>query len=246
MEERLQKYIAKCGVASRRKSEELILAGKIKVNGVVVTELGTKVNTDIDVIEYNDKVIKHEEEKIYIMLNKPEGYITSVSDEKGRKTVLDLINVNERIYPIGRLDYDSSGLLLLTNDGDIYNKIIHPRVAINKKYIAVCDGRFTEKEIEKFKNGVDIGGYITSNANIEIIDEEKIHIKKTGESIVRSTVEITIHEGKNRQIRRMCSSLNHNVIQLKRISVGDIKLGNLKKGTWRALTQEEINYIKGL
>lgn len=246
MEERLQKYIARCGVASRRKGEELILSGQIKVNGNVITELGTKVNVDTDIVEYGNKVIKPEEEKIYIMLNKPEGYITSVSDEKGRKTVLDLIDVNERIYPIGRLDYDSSGLLLLTNDGDIYNKIIHPRVAIDKKYIAVCEGKFTEKEIEKFKNGVDIGGYVTSSANIEIIDEEKVTIKKTGENIIRSTVEITIHEGKNRQIRRMCSSLNHNVLKLKRVSVGNIKLGNLKKGNWRLLTQEEVNYIKGL
>ena len=246
MEERLQKYIARCGVASRRKSEELILSGQIRVNGNIVTELGTKVNIDTDVVEYNNKVIKQEENKVYIMLNKPEGYITSASDEKGRKTVLDLIDVEERIYPIGRLDYDSSGLLLLTNDGDIYNKIIHPRVAIDKKYSALCEGKFTEKEIEKFKNGIDIGGYITSNANIEIIDEENIKIKKTGENTIRSTVEITIHEGKNRQIRRMCASLNHNVIALKRVSVGSIKLGNLKKGSWRMLTQEEINYIKGL
>lgn len=246
MEERLQKYIARCGVASRRKSEELILSGQIKVNGNVITELGTKVNINTDVVEYNNKVIKHEEKKVYIMLNKPEGYITSASDEKGRKTVLDLIDVEERIYPIGRLDYDSSGLLLLTNDGDIYNKIIHPRVAIDKKYIALCEGKFTEKEIEKFKNGIDIGGYITSNANIEIIDEENIKSKKTGENSIRSTVEITIHEGKNRQIRRMCASLNHNVVTLKRVSIGSIKLGNLKKGSWRMLTQEEINYIKGL
>ena len=246
MEERLQKYIARCGVASRRKSEELILSGQIKVNGNIITELGTKVNIDIDIVEYNNKVIKPEEKKVYIMLNKPEGYITSASDEKGRKTVLDLIDVNERIYPIGRLDYDSSGLLLLTNDGDIYNKIIHPRVAIDKKYIALCEGKFTEKEIEKFKNGLDIGGYITSNANIEIIDEENILLKKTGENVIRSTVEITIHEGKNRQIRRMCASLNHNVLSLKRISIGNIKLGNLKKGTWRELTEEEINYMKGL
>lgn len=246
MEERLQKYIARCGVASRRKSEELILSGQIKVNGTIITELGTKVNIDKDVVEYNNKVIKQEENKLYIMLNKPEGYITSSSDEKGRKTVLDLIDVEERIYPIGRLDYDSSGLLLLTNDGDIYNKIIHPRVAIDKKYIAICEGKFTDKELEKFKNGIDIGGYITSNANIEIIDEENITMKNSGENFIRSTVEITIHEGKNRQIRRMCSSLNHDVLALKRISVGNIKLGNLKKGSWRMLTEEEINYIKGL
>ena len=135
MEERLQKFMASCGIASRRKCEELILSGKVKVNGVIVKELGVKVNGNIDKIEYDGKVIKPEEKKVYIILNKPEGYITSVKDEKNRKTVLDIVKVKERIYPIGRLDYDSSGLLLLTNDGDIYNKIIHPRVEITKKYI---------------------------------------------------------------------------------------------------------------
>ena len=127
MEERLQKYMASCGVASRRKCEELILAGKVKVNGILVNELGTKVNPEKDVIEYDGKIISKEEKKVYIMLNKPEGYICSVKDEKDRKTVLDLVKVKERVYPIGRLDYDSSGLILLTNDGEVYNKIIHPR-----------------------------------------------------------------------------------------------------------------------
>ena len=142
MEERLQKFMAGCGVASRRKCEEIILSGKVKVNGVTVTELGVKVDGNKDKVEYNGKIIKPEETKVYIMLNKPEGYITSVKDEKNRKTVLDIVKVKERIYPIGRLDYDSSGLLLLTNDGDIYNKIIHPRVEITKKYIAVVKGEF--------------------------------------------------------------------------------------------------------
>ena len=246
MEERLQKYIARCGVASRRKSEELILAGKIKVNGIAITELGTKINPESDIVEYEGKVIKVEEKKVYIMLNKPEGYITSLSDEKGRSTILDLVKIKERVFPIGRLDYDSSGLLLLTNDGDIYNKIIHPRVAIDKKYIAVCTGSFSNEEIERFKTGVDIGGYITSDANIEIIDVEERLSKKTNNLNTFTTVEITIHEGKNRQIRRMCSALNHNVIELKRISVGKIRLGNLKKGSWRYLTDEEVKYIQSL
>ena len=157
MEERLQKYMAQCGVASRRKCEEIILEGKVKVNGVVVKELGTKIDPEKDTVEFNDKIIKIEEKKVYIMLNKPEGYITSAKDEKGRKTVLDIVNVDERIYPIGRLDYDSSGLLLLTNDGSIYNNIIHPRVAIKKKYIAECRGKFTESDLKKFKSGIDIG-----------------------------------------------------------------------------------------
>ena len=236
MEERLQKFMASCGIASRRKCDELILSGKVKVNGVIVKELGVKVNGNIDKIEYDGKVIKPEEKKVYIILNKPEGYITSVKDEKNRKTVLDIVKVKERIYPIGRLDYDSSGLLLLTNDGDIYNKIIHPRVEITKKYIAVVKGEFKKQELEKFKNGVDIGGYITAKAEIKVLKYEDD----------KTTVEIGIHEGKNRQIRKMCAALNHNVLALKRISIGKIKLGNLKRGEYRALTKEELNYINSL
>ena len=246
MEERLQKYMARCGIASRRKCEEIILDGKIKVNGTVITEVGTKINPEKDIVEYNNKIIKVEEKKVYIMLNKPEGYITSVKDEKGRKTVLDIVNVEERIYPIGRLDYDSSGLLILTNDGSIYNNIIHPRVSIKKNYIVVCRGKFSENDIKRFKKGIDIGGYVTAEADIEIISEEKRFNKKKNCDEILSTVEISIHEGKNRQIRRMCSSLNHEVISLKRVSIGNIKLGYLKKGEWRPLTDRELNYIRGL
>ena len=246
MEERLQKYMARCGVASRRKCEEIILEGKIKVNGNIIKEVGTKVDPEKDIVEYNNNIIKIEEKKLYIMLNKPEGYITSAKDEKGRKTVLDIVNVEERIYPIGRLDYDSSGLLLLTNDGSIYNNIIHPRVAIKKNYIAVCRGKFTENDIKHFKKGIDIGGYVTAEADIEVISEEKRFNKRTNKDEILSTVEISIHEGKNRQIRRMCSSLNHEVISLKRVSIGNIKLGYLKKGEWRNLTDSELNYIRSL
>ena len=243
MEERLQKYMARCGVASRRKCEEIILAGKVKVNGVQITELGTKVTSE-DVVEYEGNKILPEENKVYIMLNKPEGYITSVKDEKGRKTILDIVKTEERIYPIGRLDYDSSGLLLLTNDGDIYNKIIHPRVALNKKYIAECEGVFADIDIEKFKNGIDIGGYITADAEIEEISRETKYINKKEKFV--STVEISIHEGKNRQIRKMCAALNHPVITLKRVSIGELNLGYLKKGEYRELTAKEIEYLKGL
>lgn len=246
MEERLQKYMARCGIASRRKCEEIILDGKIKVNGTIITEVGTKIDPEKDIVEYNNSIIKVEEKKVYIMLNKPEGYITSVKDEKGRKTVLDIVNVEERIYPIGRLDYDSSGLLILTNDGSIYNNIIHPRVSIKKNYIAVCRGKFSENDIKRFKRGIDIGGYVTAEADIEVISEEKIFNKKKNCDEILSTVEISIHEGKNRQIRRMCSSLNHEVLSLKRVSIGNIKLGYLKKGEWRHLTDSELNYIRGL
>jgi len=236
MEERLQKYMASCGVASRRKCEEIILAGKVKVNGVLVNELGTKVNHLEDIVEYEGKIISKEENKVYIMLNKPEGYISSVRDEKGRDTILDIVKVKERVYPIGRLDYDSSGLLLLTNDGEIYNKIIHPSVEIVKKYIAVVTGEITENDIKKFEMGIDIGGYITAPAEIKIISYDKDI----------STIEIGIHEGKNRQIRKMCATINHEVLSLKRISMGQLKLGYLKRGEYRNLNKDEINYITNL
>lgn len=236
MEERLQKYMASCGVASRRKCEEIILAGKVKVNGVIVNEVGTKVNPLKDIVEYEGEIISKEENKVYIMLNKPEGYISSVKDEKGRDTILDIVKVKERIYPIGRLDYDSSGLLLLTNDGEIYNKIIHPRVEIIKKYIAVVRGEVTENDVKRFEIGIDIGGYITAPAEVKIISYDRDI----------STIEIGIHEGKNRQIRKMCAELNHEVLSLKRISVGGIKLGYLKRGEYRDLNKDEIDYINSL
>lgn len=235
MEERLQKYMAKCGVASRRKCEEIILSGRVKVNGSVITELGFKVNEN-DVVEVDSNVIKVEENKVYIILNKPTGYITSNSDEKERKTILDIVNVKERIYPIGRLDYDSSGLLLLTNDGDIYNKIIHPKKEIEKRYIATVKGTFSKEELEKFRSGVDIGGYITAPAKIKVIKESKSN----------SVVEITIHEGKNRQVRKMCSAFNHEVLNLKRIAIGKLSLDNLKEGQWRNLNEKEVSYLKSL
>lgn len=235
MEERLQKYMARCGVASRRKCEEYILDGKVKVNGNTITELGTKV-TENDEVLFEDAKIVPEEKKVYYLLNKPEGYITSVKDEKDRKTIMDLVKCDERIYPIGRLDYDSSGLIILTNDGDIYNKIIHPRVKINKTYIAVCNGVFSKDELVKFKSGIDIGGYVTSDAEIKVVSFKNN----------RCSVEISIHEGKNRQIRRMCEALDHEVISLKRVAIGKIKLGSLEKGEYRELTKEEIDYINNL
>lgn len=236
MEERLQKYMASCGVASRRKCEEFIIEGKVKVNGKVVNTLGEKINGEKDVVEFQGKRIFREEKKIYIALNKPIKYVTTVKDEKDRKTVLDLINVEERIYPIGRLDFMTSGLLLLTNDGEVFNKIIHPRTEKSKTYIAKIKGVPSKREIEHFKNGVDIGGYITAKSEFKIIKSEHTH----------AIVEIKIHEGKNRQIRKMCDKINHPVVELKRISIGKIKLGNLKEGTWRYLEKNEIDYLKSL
>lgn len=236
MEIRLQKYLAECGVASRRKSEELITLGKVTVNGEVVKTLGAKVNPDSDIVKVDNKAVSIEARKLYIMLNKPEGYITSLKDERDRKVVVDLIDVRERIFPIGRLDYNTSGLLLLTNDGDVYNKIMHPRNEIVKTYIATVRGIFTEKEMASFRKGVDIGDYITAPSEIKTISI----------SGGNSTVEIKIHEGRNRQVRRMCERFNHKVITLKRISLGNLQINDLPKGQWRLLTDEEIRYLKDL
>lgn len=236
MEERLQKYMARCGIASRRKCEDIILQQRVSINGEIVKELGMKVNPNSDIIIVDNERVLPEEKKRYIMLNKPEGVISSVSDEKGRRTILDLVKVSERIYPIGRLDYDSSGLILLTNDGDVYNKVIHPRNMINKTYFGILEGIPNSEEINRFCTGIDIDGYITSNAEFKILkrDNEKCQ------------AEMIIHEGKNRQIRKMCESIGHHVLELKRVSIGKIELSDLQEGSYRELTEEEIEYLKML
>lgn len=236
MEERLQKFMARCGVASRRKCEELILDGKIKVNGTVITELGFKINPEKDMVYYMGNLIKPEEVKRYIMLNKPVGVVTTVKDEKNRKTILDLVKVDERIYPIGRLDYDSSGLIILTNDGDLYNKIIHPRSEVFKTYIVKVKGLFEREKLETLRRGVDIGGYITAPCKARIVWSNSNS----------SELEISIHEGKNRQIRRMCSSLGHDVVSLRRVSIGNLTLGDLRQSNWRDLSEDEIKYLMNL
>lgn len=236
MEERLQKYMADCGIASRRKCEEIILQGRVKVNNALVKELGVKIDRDIDKVYVDNKLISAEENKIYIALNKPTGYLSTVEDDRGRKTILDLVKVQERVYPIGRLDNDTSGLILLTNDGDVYNRVIHPRKEVNKIYIAEITGSPTEEEIKRFCSGIDIGDYITAPAKLMVLEELKFGCR----------AEITIHEGKNRQVRRMCEAINHPVTALKRKAVGRILLGNLKEGTWRFLNKSEIDYLKSL
>lgn len=231
--ERLQKFMASCGIASRRKCEEYILNGNVTVNGEIITTLGYKVDSSIDIIKFQGKDIKPVSNMVYIMLNKPEGVICSAKDEKQRMTVIDLVDVNERIYPVGRLDYDSSGLIILTNDGNIYNKIIHPSKKIDKKYIVKLTGIPNDDEINHFNKGIDIGGYITSPAEFKIIEKSKYNCN----------AQIIIHEGKNRQIRRMCDIIGHPVLSLKREAIGNISLGNLQKGKWRRLTQNELDYI---
>lgn len=227
---RLQKYLAQMGIASRRKAEELISEGVIKVNGNTVTEMGYKV-TDQDIIEVNGKIIAGKEKKVYVLLNKPVGYISTAKDQFGRPSVVELISgIKERLYPVGRLDYDTSGLIILTNDGEFTYKMTHPKHEIKKVYLAMVQGIPSQEELKAFKNGLKIEDYITSKASIKIIENE-------GD---KSWVEIAIHEGKNRQVRKMCEAIGHPVIKLKRTAIGPLTLGDLSEGRWRILSKKEI------
>lgn len=228
--------MAEAGICSRRKAEEYILSGKVAVNGNIVTELGIKV-CENDIIQFEGKKIKLESKKIYLILNKPTNYVTTVKDQFNRKTVMDLIkDIDYRLMPVGRLDYNTEGLLIMTNDGDLIYKITHPKHNIDKVYIAKILGIPTQKEIEKFEAGLFIDGYKTSKAKFELIKSD----------ISSSEVKITIHEGRNRQIRKMCEAINHKVIYLKRVSIGKINLDNLKSGSYRYLTEMEVKYLKSL
>lgn len=232
---RVQKYLADAGICSRRKAEQYILEGKVRVNDKVVFELGTKVTED-DEVYFENKKIKIEDKKVYIMLNKPVNYITTVKDQFGRATVMDLIkDINYRLVPVGRLDYDTSGLLIMTNDGDLVYKLTHPKHNIDKVYVAKLEGIIKKEEIYKFENGIYIDNYKTSNAKIEVLNLSNNN----------SNVKITIHEGKNRQIRKMCDAIGHSVLSLKRISIGDINL-DVPIGKYRYLTSKEIEYLNRL
>ena len=235
---RLQKYMADCGVASRRKSEELILAGEVTVNGVTVRELGTKIDPQKDVVAYRGKAVKPQKKKIYILLNKPEGYVTTARDQFNRPTVIDLIkkDVKERVVPVGRLDYDTSGLLILTNDGDVVYKLTHPKNEVEKVYEAKLFGVPDSDTINLFKRGITIDGRKTRPAKLELLRVDGRF----------SYCRITIHEGRNRQVRKMCQAARHPVASLRRVAEGNIELGDLKKGSWRYLTDKEIRYLREL
>ena len=236
MEEiRLQKYMADCGVASRRKCEEYILQGKVKVNGKVVSELGTKVLPSKDEIELEGKKITSEQRHIYILLNKPIGYVTTTKDQFGRDDVLDLVKVKERIVPVGRLDMYTSGALILTNDGDFVYKITHPKHEINKTYTVTLKGIITKEEVLQLQKGVDIGDYVTKPAKVKIL--------KTDEEKQISRLEIVIHEGKNRQVRRMCEAVGRKVLALHRTKIGEISVKGIPLGKWRNLRQDEIRKL---
>lgn len=231
--ERLQKYLSSCGIASRRKSEELILAGKVKVNGVVVRELGTKVYNKDEVEVENMEVYRKQKE--YYLLYKPEKTICSVSDDKGRVTVVDLIETNEKIFPVGRLDYDTTGLLLLTNDGELTNKLTHPKGSIEKTYIAKVSGLVTGKEIHELENGIELDGVKTKKARAKL--------KKMDKKNNKSYVELTITEGRNHQVKNMFAALGHKVIKLKRTNYAFFNLEGLKIGEYRLLSTKEVKQL---
>ena len=234
--ERLQKIIANSGVASRRRAEELILQGKVKVDGKIVLELGTKIPVNAKV-EVNNILLSNQD-KVYYILNKPRGIITSTKDEHNRKTVVDLIDEEKRIYPVGRLDYDTTGLIILTNDGELANMITHPKNEIDKVYIAKISGIPTPRDFMRLKNGVVIDGIKTSKAKVKMrkIDKEK--------NI--SIVELTIHEGKNHQVKKMFEKVGYEVLKLKRERIAFLDLKGLKSGEYRKLNPKEVSKLYNL
>lgn len=237
-EERLQKYLANSGIASRRKAEEYILQGKVKVNGKVVTELGTKIIPEKDVIEFEGKKVNNDIKKVYVLLNKPIDYVTTVKDQFDRKTVIDIVkNAGKNLIPVGRLDMYTSGALILTNDGDFIFHVTHPKHEVEKTYTVTLRGKVTKEDVENLKQGV-------------IIDEEyktkpaKVRIMKIDEEKNISRLEIIIHEGKNRQVRKMCEAIGKKVIALHRSKIGNIGVKDLKIGEWRYLTKKEVESLK--
>lgn len=236
MQERLQKLISQAGISSRRASEELIVNGRVAVNGTVVTELGSKADSAIDIITVDGKQLIFPSSRLYILLNKPAGYMTTLDDPEGRPLVTDLLpEVKERVYPVGRLDYNTEGLLLLTNDGDWANKLMHPRHEIDKEYHVRIRGKAHKSQIDQLAAGVLLDDKKTAPATVSLI--------KDGEQ--NDWLSITIHEGRNRQIRRMCEAVSLSVVRLKRVRYGSLNLGVLKTGQFRLLTDAEVSELGG-
>ena len=233
---RLNKYIASAGVCSRRKADELIANGNVKVNGASVREHCVQVEPG-DVVAVNGKVIEEPAEKIYVAVNKPLGYITSMDDDKGRATVAELVDdIPERLFPVGRLDYNTTGLLIMTNDGQLTYTLTHPKHEVWKTYVAVVAGVLSDTRIAKLRKGVDIGGFVTSPAKVKVIKQMPRH----------AVVEIKIREGKNRQVRKMFAAVGNKVQSLERTAIGDVRLGRLMSGHYRKLTRQEVEYLKSL
>lgn len=230
----MHKFLADAGLASRRKCEELISQGRIEVDGQVVRTPGTKISGS-EKIKADGKEIKLKQKRIYILLNKPVGYISTAKDQFSRKTVIDLVGmVKGRVYPVGRLDYDTSGLIILTNDGDFANKMMHPKHQTQKVYRAEIMGRLDGNDISRLQNGLELEGFTTAPSKIRIVDD----------SSTNSIVEITMHEGKNRQVRKMFASLKHPVLHLKRVAIGSVRINDLEEGKWRYLSKKEVEQLK--
>lgn len=234
---RLQKFLSNAGVCSRRKAEEYILAGKVSVNGKIIYELGIKIDPLQDHVLFNGKTVKLEDDNVYILLNKPIGYVTTVEEQFGRQTVIDLLKgVNQKVLPVGRLDMYTSGAIILTNDGDFIYRVTHPKYEIEKTYQVTVKGIVTNEDVDKLENGVQIENYISGKAKVKIlkIDEDKRI----------SRIQITIHEGKNREVRKMCKAIGKNVIALHRSKIENIDVKKLKLGEWRYLSKEEVLALK--
>lgn len=237
---RLQKVLAQAGVASRRKSEEWIRKGWVEVNGKVVTQLGTKINPHTDEIRVRGRLIRTEpKDKVYIIINKPKGVITSTSDPQGRPVVTDLLPpLSERVYPVGRLDYDSEGLLLLTNDGQLAHRLMHPRFGVEKVYLVWVKGRPAESELQQLRDGIELEDGWTAPAIVRLL-----RVKERGGEC-DSLCRIQLHEGRNRQVRRMFDAIGYPVLSLKRIQQGPLQLGDLKPGQFRFLSKKEVARLK--
>lgn len=233
---RLNKYIADAGICSRRKADELISNGNVKVNGATMKELGYQVE-DGDKVQVNGKIIDSVGKKVYVVINKPLGYITSMDDDRDRPTVAELVSdIPERLFPVGRLDYNTSGLLIMTNDGQLTYTLTHPKHEVYKTYIAKVAGVISDTRLAKLRKGVDIGGFVTSPAKVKVLKQMPRH----------AVVEISIREGKNRQVRKMFAAVGNKVQELERVAIGEIKLGRLMEGHYRKLNREEIEYLKKL
>lgn len=231
---RINKYIAQAGVCSRRKADELIANGNVKINGAVLKEPGYEV-TEEDTVEVNGITISAKAKPEYVLINKPLGMVTTVSDDKERATVMDVVaDIDARLFPVGRLDYNTSGALIMTNDGELAYRLTHPKHEVYKTYRARVAGILSSEKAARLRKGVDIGGFVTSRARVNII-------KGNQHSTI---VEISIHEGKNRQVRKMFAAVGNPVQELERIAIGEIRLGHLKAGHYRKLTREEIEYLK--